>query len=128
MLKRNIPKPESHPLARRNPKADGQQVKFKTEICRKWETGQCEFGSKCAFAHGVDELKKKDFIPKNYKTTLCKPFFEKGYCLYGPRCQFSHDLKSEKKTAPSTPVKSRCNSEEASNRRLPIFIQLGNKS
>lgn len=28
----------------------------------------------------------------NYKTKLCKQFFEEGFCTYGSRCQFRHKL------------------------------------
>ena len=37
-------------------------------------------------------------MSSNYKTKLCKQFFELGYCAYGVRCQFSHKkLKEQNK-------------------------------
>jgi hypothetical protein len=49
----------------------------------------CKYGENCAFAHGENELKNRK-LSMNYKTKLCKQFFETGYCPYGSRCQFSH--------------------------------------
>ena len=69
-------------------------TKFKTELCKNWQVGDCKFGSKCAFAHGFDELSTKKNLPSNYKTRICKQFHEEMYCSYGARCQFIH-LKNE---------------------------------
>lgn len=60
--------------------------KYKTEICRFYESGNCKFGDNCAFAHGSKEVQEKTHLPDNYKTKKCKQFFEDGYCLYGTRC------------------------------------------
>ena len=88
--------------------------KYKTEMCRNWAAGYCEFGGKCAFAHGNSELRSRVLLASKYKTKLCKQFFSLGYCFYGPRCQFKHirDL-----ALPSSPLK----------RRLPVFISLQRK-
>lgn len=32
------------------------RVKFKTEMCKNFMTTHCEFGDKCSFAHGREEL------------------------------------------------------------------------
>ena len=81
-----------------NTKKKGETIdfktKWKTEKCHYWEMHkECKFGQNCAFAHGDEELKQKNFS-NSYKTKLCKQFFEEGYCLYGSRCQFSHKKKS----------------------------------
>jgi hypothetical protein len=31
--------------------------KFKTEMCKNWEAGVCDFELDCCFAHGSDELR-----------------------------------------------------------------------
>ena len=70
------------------------KTKWKTEKCHYWDMyKECKFGESCAFAHGDEELKQKN-ISDNYKTKLCKQFFEDGFCLYGSRCQFSHKKRS----------------------------------
>ena len=92
--------------------------KFKTELCRKWENGNCEFKDRCMFAHGHHELRSKK-IKANYKTKKCTQFFEKGYCVYGYRCQFSHQ-DTENKPVASTTKKP---SNEVKG-RLPIFIDI----
>lgn len=104
--------------------------KYKTEICRNWTQGCCEFGDKCTFAHGYDELRNKDYLASNYRTKNCKQFHEQGFCQYGSRCQFKHiEVTSEKvkrlshedKTAPCSPRES---SPRDNKKRLPIFIKL----
>jgi len=72
------------------------QVKKKTELCKTFLLGlTCQYGSKCSFAHGYDELRGKVFVPNNYKTIKCKQFHELGFCNYGPRCQFVHKTPSQ---------------------------------
>lgn len=66
--------------------------RYKTELCRQYsENGQCKYGDKCQFAHGIEELKDVKRHPK-YKTDFCKTFHSKGFCPYGPRCHFIHEL------------------------------------
>eukprot|EP01129_Flabellula_baltica_P011557 TRINITY_DN508_c0_g1_i1.p2 TRINITY_DN508_c0_g1~~TRINITY_DN508_c0_g1_i1.p2 ORF type:complete len:222 (-),score=45.45 TRINITY_DN508_c0_g1_i1:48-713(-) len=66
------------------------QNRYKTELCRGWmETGSCRYGSKCQFAHGVQELRPVIRHPK-YKTEVCKTFSSTGTCPYGRRCRFLH--------------------------------------
>ncbi|CAG9312049.1 unnamed protein product [Blepharisma stoltei] len=91
---------ESRNLAKTNGQSDFQ-VKYKTEICKNWVNGHCQFGDGCAFAHGKDELRGKDA----QKIKECKHFTESGFCAYGERCQFKHVVASAKP-------------------RLPIFIKI----
>jgi len=65
-----------------------KEVKYKTEICRNWQEGNCPFGESCVYAHGIEELRCKS----NCRARDCKQFLESGYCFYGSRCQFSHDF------------------------------------
>ena len=66
--------------------------RYKTELCRQFsENGECKYGDKCQFAHGMNDLKDVNRHPK-YKTDFCKTFHSKGFCPYGPRCHFIHDL------------------------------------
>ena len=65
--------------------------RYKTERCRVfYETGQCLYGDKCMFAHGVHELNVDPCRPTNYKTRVCTTFQYNGYCSFGPRCAFIH--------------------------------------
>jgi hypothetical protein len=75
-------------------------VKYKTEICKNFEIYNfCKFGSRCCFAHGKSELRKKKDFNDFYKTKICKHFNENGFCPYGNRCQYfhfnSHNIYSE---------------------------------
>lgn len=75
---------------------NSSQIKFKTELCKNWQNGDCKFGTKCMFAHGLKELTEKKHLPQNYKTKVCKQFHEEFYCPYGPRCQFIHLEETDK--------------------------------
>lgn len=69
--------------------------RYKTEMCRQYsENGECKYGDKCQFAHGLNELKDVNRHPK-YKTDFCKTFHSKGFCPYGPRCHFIHDTNDK---------------------------------
>lgn len=108
--------------ARRPARQIDFKLKYKTEICKGWEKGFCEYGEKCAFAHGPEELRAKTAL-FSYKTKKCKQFFETGCCMYGKKCQFLHH---ECATAASTPEAgpSRKGSHDYSSPRLPVFISL----
>ena len=101
------------------------QANYKTELCRNWESGSCEFGDKCTFAHGREELRRPAQKSLKYKTKKCKQFHSLGYCLYGLRCQFIHTQEPCGKEPP-TAASSRKNSidEQSEPRRLPIFLRL----
>lgn len=75
--------------------------RYKTELCRSFtENGLCKYGSKCQFAHGVEELRDLNRHPK-YKTEPCRTFHTIGFCPYGIRCHFVHNGEEEKKQAMS---------------------------
>jgi hypothetical protein len=64
---------------------------YKTEICISFHNkSTCEYGENCQFAHGVAELRPRNFGPK-YKTQMCKNYHEDGNCRFGTRCKFIHD-------------------------------------
>lgn len=68
------------------------QAKYKTEMCKKWLTDECDFGISCAFAHGKVELRSK---LDSQKIKECIHFSETGFCPYGKRCQFKHSMTSK---------------------------------
>ncbi|KAI8070012.1 hypothetical protein BC940DRAFT_296725 [Gongronella butleri] len=94
---------------------------FKTRLCERFETdGECPYGSRCTFAHGIQEL--REFVPLAgqahhhhhahdnvkektrdehalHKTRLCERFMKDGFCQYGPKCHFAHG-KEELKQRP----------------------------
>ena len=74
--------------------APKRKLLFKTELCSSWlRRGRCEYGDKCSFAHGADELRRRTEVPrcKNYKSLPCQGWIACGVCPYGTNCQFSHD-------------------------------------
>ena len=105
------------------------QVKYKTELCRNWQSGFCEFGDKCFFAHSLEEIRDKVQLSFGLKQMKCKSFFELGYCLVGSKCQYSHkDVFPE--TAESSPSASNRTSRKASRDlvRAPRFVDLETRS
>lgn len=104
------------------------QTKYKTELCRNLESGFCEFGEKCFFAHCLEELRGKNAVVCA-KIAKCKEFFELGYCINGSRCQYNHRDNSPE-TAENSPNASKKASRKGSEdtHKLPIFIDLESRS
>eukprot|EP01017_Pseudomicrothorax_dubius_P015883 TRINITY_DN1812_c0_g1_i3.p1 TRINITY_DN1812_c0_g1~~TRINITY_DN1812_c0_g1_i3.p1 ORF type:complete len:215 (+),score=21.13 TRINITY_DN1812_c0_g1_i3:102-746(+) len=96
-LKHGFERDRPHPFdtansERKQRRKQTDETKFKTELCKNWdEKGYCNYGKKCKFAHGKDDLitKPKEVAP-GYKSRLCMSFHGKMYCLYGKRCSFVH--------------------------------------
>ncbi|EFO25371.1 tristetraproline [Loa loa] len=70
----------------------------KTVPCQAWkDTGRCNYGKRCKFAHGPEELRPmpkaevKVFNNPRYRTALCIKYTTFGYCPYGDQCHFIHD-------------------------------------
>ena len=92
---------------------------YKTRICKNWEqTGSCQYGARCNFAHGDDEMRANPSLPgwsataasarpstrrqqeppeetdpraaPLYKTRMCKNYELSGACKFGDRCIFAH--------------------------------------
>ncbi|CAM9605208.1 unnamed protein product [Ascophyllum nodosum] len=73
----------------------------KTEMCRNWDKGICRYGERCAFAHGMGELKYRTLremqnagrIPDaaKYRCYPCMTWVATGSCPYASRCVFIHD-------------------------------------
>jgi len=71
---------------------------YKTTLCKNYqESGLCEFGARCQFAHGQLELRTlaQNYLQLNpqYKTTPCSHYTEHGTCPQGHNCQFSHGVQ-----------------------------------
>lgn len=105
------------------PKQDNQN-KFKTELCRNLQSGYCEFGSKCFFAHSLEELRNKSLQPV-MKSIKCTAYLTSGYCINGSRCQFSHRDTSPE-TAANSPKHSKTASRKSSEdlHNKPVFVDL----
>ena len=96
--KKTFPKKDKKKKPNKSPfkgEAKDFKTKYKTELCKYYECyGFCQYGDKCAYAHGVENLRSKVTNTIAYRTKKCTQFFEQGYCPYGSRCQFAHQLKS----------------------------------
>lgn len=96
--------------------------RYKTELCRQFsENGECKYGDKCQFAHGVVDLKDVNRHPK-YKTDYCKTFHSKGFCPYGPRCHFIHEFYEK-----NTEIDSNSKANTKQDKHLKSKSVLNNK-
>uniref|UniRef100_A0A0K3CFK4 FGENESH: predicted gene_8.215 protein n=1 Tax=Rhodotorula toruloides TaxID=5286 RepID=A0A0K3CFK4_RHOTO len=90
---------------------------YKTELCRSWEEkGNCRYGVKCQFAHGIQELREVARHPK-FKSEICRTFWQQGSCPYGKRCCFIHALPESDSPAGSPRKGSVAGSRSASPSR-----------
>jgi len=97
VLHRRLDRSHSEPVAERKPAQLQASSRYKTELCRPFEeSGQCKYGDKCQFAHGMHELRNMSRHPK-YKTDLCRTFHTTGYCPYGARCHFVHNNEEQRR-------------------------------
>lgn len=69
----------------------------KTIPCRAWkDTGRCNYGEHCKFAHGENDLRKtteepiKLFNNPRYRTVMCLKYYCLGSCPYGEHCSYIH--------------------------------------
>lgn len=99
------------------------QAKFKTELCRNLDSGFCEFGEKCFFAHSVEELREKNQVGL-LKHLKCKGFFESGYCMNGLRCQFSHRDISPETSANSPNISGKVSRKGSDDLNRQVFVDL----
>lgn len=106
---------------RRSGRSNDFKLKYKTELCRGWEKGECAFGAQCAFAHGPWELRERSTTPAP-KTKPCRAFLNHGYCPLGDRCQFIHNLHN-RPYSPAPHTESAKATTEGTH-RLPVFVSL----
>ena len=71
-----------------------QENRVKKEICKYWESGKCDYGDKCLYAHGVSQIGEKQGI--KIQQERCENYNKFGYCFSGSKCQFSHSQKEKK--------------------------------
>ncbi len=79
---------------------------YRTQICTRWMEGSCQYGDRCNFAHGEEQLRqfggtapgvsrfasvdvKSRSNDPAYRTKLCTRWAQ-GACQYGDRCMFAH--------------------------------------
>uniref|UniRef100_A0AAV1ULW8 C3H1-type domain-containing protein n=1 Tax=Peronospora matthiolae TaxID=2874970 RepID=A0AAV1ULW8_9STRA len=87
-----------------SPKNGTKSSLYKTELCKRFsEFGNCRYGAKCQFAHGMAELRHVVRHPK-YKTTKCKSYWGSGHCPYGSRCRFIHEETEGYAQSPYSPL------------------------
>jgi len=68
---------------------------MKTEMCRFFLSNRCLRGSRCTFAHSLEEIRKK---PDLKSTSMCKNFLRSGACD-NPLCSFAHDVRELRASA-----------------------------
>jgi hypothetical protein len=71
-----------------------QENRVKKEICKYWESGKCDYGDKCLYAHGVSQIGEKQGVKSQQER--CENYYKFGYCFNGSKCLFSHSQKEKK--------------------------------
>jgi len=114
----------------------------KTEICKNWLNGHCQYGENCSFAHGkrelkkisLDELEQSGRIPKadKFRCYPCHTWISTGACPYGSRCVFVHDPRVKgNSTATYTAAQSSKKTPKAAVRDIfywPDMLQQHNEN
>lgn len=100
------------------------EARFKTEMCRNWDNGDCEYGDKCFFAHGQHELREKN-PAKLVKDQKCENFFKAGYCINGSKCIYSHSEDIREKF---TNGKKNIQGNAGEKLNPPIFVDLESRN
>lgn len=93
---------------------DSYNSRYKTSLCNNFsKSGECNFGDRCKFAHGEQDLKSgggqqggggggygggnpggyqnNGFQGSNRPQGVCRFFQQNGTCNYGDNCRFSHE-------------------------------------
>ncbi|KAI7865651.1 hypothetical protein BDF14DRAFT_1744067 [Spinellus fusiger] len=86
---------------------------YKTRLCERFENeGNCPYGPKCTFAHGLQELRERTQEAEEmllskpaptvvvqqeghtlFKTKYCERFMRDNHCQYGTKCHFEANAK-----------------------------------
>jgi hypothetical protein len=66
--------------------------RYKTKFCKNYEDGNCQFGSKCSYAHGKSDLR----ILNEDEKEICW-FFNNGTCTNGNLCPYLHEYSNARK-------------------------------
>ena len=62
------------------------------------ETGACQRGEVCNFAHTPEQLSMAQAADPKYKSALCASFKAKGSCEWGSNCKFAHGMHELRRT------------------------------
>lgn len=108
---------------------------YKTQLCKHFETngGQCSKGNSCHYAHGMQELRRRDDplpaelmmkmmnIPyNNYKTQLCKFWVQEGKCRFNKNCSYAHGDHELRKPYEALPKDINAAYFKNSNTQAPV--------
>ena len=73
----------SYHITDTRPAPKTKSAHYKTEMCKRWQSSPihfCQYGAKCQFAHGPDELQVRGDRPQNHRTKPCWSFSVTGTC------------------------------------------------
>ncbi len=71
--------------------------KYKTELCSNFiSNGICGYGIRCKFAHGFNDIIKRDIKTKSHAE--CTSLSLISFCPYGNVCDLTHSKPTTEKT------------------------------
>ena len=126
-------------------------LQYKTQLCKNYQdTGLCDFGSHCQFAHGRLEL--RNINQNHYQSgsssvssitgvrdslssvasvspgplrvqNLCQSWLQNGVCVSGGMCGAAHSLNELSESARTQPsIQSSSLSQFSSNFQVPLLL------
>ena len=108
-------------------KEKASDQKYKSELCNNFILkGSCGYGSKCRFAHGIEDLSKNKRL--NVKSHAeCQSYQILGFCPKGDLCDMTHKRNIGRTNEEESILMLLSNYKPFSNKnfkRLDIFTKL----
>lgn len=101
------------------------RLRKKLDICLKYKnSGTCERGKRCPYAHGEDELGTVAFVVcEKVKLRICK-HWSQGACMYGKTCIYAHgaeEIGTKQPPFMGPPIKKRKEGESLDDWRKSVL-------
>ncbi|KAI3671537.1 hypothetical protein L1987_87275 [Smallanthus sonchifolius] len=115
-----------------------RKPQHKNELCLNFQRGSCDYGDRCCFAHGKEELRGFEIRPAliavdeikiprcSEKTKFCWRFMNGEICPFGDKCHFIH-MKTERTIAAMSILNVDESCEMQQRKQLPWRTKLCNR-
>lgn len=112
-----------------------RRTQHKNQLCMRFQRGACDYGDRCCFAHGNEDLKgfdkRQELIavdenqnPRcNDKSKSCRRFMNAEKCQFGDRYSFNH-IKTERTSVAISILNVDGNGEMQQRKQIPWRTRL----